>query len=161
MIELTGQGATALVAVVAVAAVIWGASFSLRSALHGPQWALDHLGSVTRALAISAAGSILLLLLVRPVWAGLGILYVVGAVWFLVASLRRSMARWRELGGFEEIGGERRAAVLGRARTLSWVGAGGMALVAAVLWSAGPIYAVPALAAGAVLAVVGVRLGSL
>jgi hypothetical protein len=161
VIELSGPAATALVGVVALAAVVWGASFSLRSALHGPGWALDHLTPVSRVLAVVAAGSVATTLIVRPVWAGLGALYVVGAVWFLVASLRRSMVRWRDLGGFEEIGPERRAAVLGRARALSWVGAGGMALLAAVLWPAGVVYAFPALVAGAVLAVVGVRLGSI
>lgn len=161
MIELSQVAATAVVGTVMVATAIWGASFSMRAALRGPEWALSALTRVTPVLVGAILLGLVVTLVLRPAWVGLGTLYVAATVWFLVITLRRSMIRWREMGGFDgEISPERRAAVLGRARLMAWVGAAVMVLLAALLWPAGPVLAIPALALGAVLAVVGTRLGA-
>lgn len=161
MIEISQIAATAVVGTVMVGTAIWGAFFSLRAALRGPEWALSALTRVTPILIAGVVLGAVVALAVRPAWLGLGVIYVAAAAWFLVVTLRRSMLRWREVGGFEgEISPERRAAVLGRARILAWFGAGLMAILGALLWPVGPVLAIPALALGAVLAVVGTRLGT-
>lgn len=136
MIEVDQPAAIALVGVAATAAVGWGAVLSVRSATRGPAWALAHLTAagpwMVLALIVGAAVTVG----VRPPWAGLGVTYVVGVVWWLTTMLRRSLIRLEAAGGFGDVPLARRVAILRRARRL--LGLGGAALVVVAVATGDP-----------------------
>lgn len=99
MIVLDGAAATGVVGVVAVGVAAWGGWLSLGSSARGPGWALSAL-SRWRPMpwSVAVAGAVLVVV-VEPVWVGLGVVYVglvVGALTFLV---RRSLRRVRDVYG--------------------------------------------------------------
>lgn len=151
---LGAGAATAVVGVVAVLVVGWGAWFSGVAARRGPGWARDHLSSGRYApwlLGLAGAG---LLLAVDPVWVGLGVLYIAAVAGFLMRQVRRRLETVEQAyGPFDEdlparadprgispylVGGGVILAILGVADLAVRGWAGGFALVlAAVLVVAG------------------------
>jgi hypothetical protein len=118
LVAVGQEGAVLLVGFVAVAAVAWGAVLSVRSAVRGPEWALDHMRTVRRFLPILIAAGIAVVFLVSPVWAGLAVVYVTALVWWLSGSLRRNLERIEGEGGFAPIPPESRHRIVRRARGL-------------------------------------------
>lgn len=143
MIELSANGSILAVGLAAVAAVGWASYVSVRSASAGPAWALAHLARTRPVLiAVAVIGSAALVA-VDPIWVGVGVLYVVAAVGFLVAMLRRTLARLQAVGGFDEIPMHHRVRIVSRATTalavlglaLAVVGGVGAAMTAgAIAW---------------------------
>lgn len=147
MLVAVGQeGAVLLVGAAAVAALGWGAILSVRSAVRGPEWALEHVRTVRRLLPIVIAAGVGVVFVVSPVWAGLAVLYVTALVWWLSGSLRRNLERIDAEGGFAPIPAESRTRIVRRARGLlvvagilllaiaaAGVGSGMTAVVTAVL----------------------------
>jgi hypothetical protein len=69
---------------------------------------------------------------VSPRWVGLTVTYVAAVGWWLATTLRRSLARVSESGGFGEVSAEFRRAVIKRTQ-LGLALAAGAALVGGVL----------------------------
>lgn len=129
MIELGQDAAVLVVGLAAVAAVGWSSYVSVRSAAAGPAWALAHLARLRPVWIVLAVAGLVSLVAVTPVWAGMGILYILAAVVFLSSTLRKSLMRLEALDGFDELPLERRMRIVGRARRLLLI----LGLVLAIL----------------------------
>lgn len=116
MIDVSAEVAIAVVGLVAVVAVGWGANLSVRSATNGPEWALEHLSGLRRVWPALIGVGVVSTALLSPIWLGLALVYIVAAVWFLSASLLRNLHRLQNLDGFADIGVERRTMIVARAR---------------------------------------------
>ncbi len=139
MIELSSDAGIAVAGLVAIAAVAWGANLSVRSAANGPEWALAHLGRLRLVWPGLIGLGVVVMLALSPIWIGLAVIYVVATMWFLAASLLRNLHRIQNLDGFVDIGAERRAEILGRAKRYLIGGGAALGLVGAALLSFGII----------------------
>lgn len=126
MIELSDEAAIAVAGFVVIVAVGWGANMSVRSAANGPQWAMDHLSGLRRLWPGLVGLGVVAMVVFSPIWLGLAVIYVVASVWFLSATLLRNLHRLHTLEGFVDIGVERRAEILAKARR--YLIGGGVAL---------------------------------
>jgi hypothetical protein len=161
MIDLGVEGALVVVGGAVMAVIAWGASLSIRSASRGPRWALAHLVTTRPAVFGGIVIGLALTVLVRPLWAGLAVLYAALTVLLLSAMLRRTLIRLDEAGGLEALPLERRRHIVRRARTLILV-AGvvlGVIGVGGALAGGGPVAWVPA-ALGLTLVVTAVSLSA-
>ncbi|GEM_PF-3228676 len=158
MIQVGQAGAIALVGAAALVAVGWGAFLSVRSAVRGPAWALDHLTGAGRWMLVGLVVGGAVTVLVRPPWAGLAVTYVVGVVWWLTSMLRRNLIRVEAAGGFGEVSPTRRAQILRRARRLLGMGAGALVAIAVLTGDLTGVTAVFALGLAGVLTVAAVGL---
>jgi hypothetical protein len=132
----TGTGL--LVAAAAPVAVIgWAILFSVEAARRGPAWSFRHLGIVSNVLKPSLAIGIVAVLVVRPIWVGLGIAYPLAVGLLMVASRRRQLAVIDRESGFGQVRPEIRDVLLSRLRVgLSIVGVSSL-VVALLLASVG------------------------
>ena len=159
MFVLDLDAALAVIGVVTAVAVAWGAFLSVRSAANGPQWALEHLGSLRHLWPGLALIGLAALFVFSPVWIGLAALYVVAALWFLAASLLRNLHRLQAMEGFIDIGPERRRAIVLRARRFLFVGGAAMVAVGVVIMDFG-VVAWIGVGLGAVLIATGAVVGA-
>lgn len=126
MIDLGPDAAIVVAGLAVIVAVGWGANLSVRSAANGPQWAMEHLGGLRKLWPGLIGLGVLATIVFSPIWVGLAVVYVVAAMWFLSATLLRNLHRLHTLEGFVDIGAQRRAEILGRARR--YLIGGGLAL---------------------------------
>jgi hypothetical protein len=124
LIELDADAATFVSGALMVLAAGWASMVSLRSAALGPRWTLAHLGRARWGAAVSAVIGLLVAVAVRPQWVGLVAVYVPLAVAAVIWMMRRSLARFDQVGGLEPLPAEAVAAVVVRARRSLVVGGG-------------------------------------
>ena len=140
MIELSLEAAVDVVATVGVLGGIWGGAVSTRSAINGPEWALRHLKrTLPIAIALSAV-SIAVMVLIRPAWIGMGLLYTTGMIAFMSRGVSRSLQHVAEAGGFTPVTPEGRKRILLRSARMLLV-VGGFLVVVALLdqqWRGNP-----------------------
>lgn len=131
MIELGTGPASGLVGLVAVAVVAWGAWLSLGSSRRGPAWAHDALTTWKWMPWAVAALGLVLIALVKPIWAGIAVIYIAAVTGWLTRTLRRGLDRVREAYG--ELGPPPAGGptVSPRVSTYLLVGAAVLALLAA------------------------------
>lgn len=146
MIELNPEAALLVVGLAFVAVVGWGASISIRSASRGPRWALGHLAAVRPVLVGGVVLGLVVTVAVRPLWAGLAVVYMAFTVLFLSAMLRRSLIRLDASGGLDDLPMVRRREIVRRARRMILVAGIVLAAVGLVgsAAGAGPVAWVPA-----------------
>jgi Ca2+/Na+ antiporter len=118
----------------------WGAFVSVNAATKGPVWALAHLKRA-RPVALAALGlSVLVILLVRPFWIGVALLYVMGVTAWLFDRQRRMLQAIEAEHGFGDVAPERRAEILHRVRVWCLGGAAILVVIAlAVSSTVGPL----------------------
>jgi hypothetical protein len=150
--------ATGLLIASAVPVVVvgWAILFSVEAARRGPAWSLGHLGVVANVLKPALALGIVAILVVRPVWVGLGVAYPLAVGLFMVVIRRRQLAAVSRDMGFGDIRADLREQVLSRLRR-GLLMVGGLALVVgSLLASIGVVqgWVVGALAPIAALALV-------
>ena len=150
--------ATGLLIASAVPVVVvgWAILFSVEAARRGPAWSLGHLGVVANVLKPALALGIVAILVVRPVWVGLGVAYPLAVGLFMVVIRRRQLAAVSRDMGFGDIRADLREQVLSRLRRGLFM-VGGLALVVgSLLASIGVVqgWVVGALAPIAALALV-------
>ena len=134
----------------------WAILFSVEAARRGPAWSLGHLGVVANVLKPALALGIVAILVVRPVWVGLGVAYPLAVGLFMVVIRRRQLAAVSRDMGFGDIRADLREQVLSRLRR-GLLMVGGLALVVgSLLASIGVVqgWVVGALAPIAALALV-------
>jgi hypothetical protein len=123
VITLSLEAAVDVVATVGVLGGLWGGAVSTRSAINGPEWAMGHLRRTMPVAVALSAVAIVIVVLVRPTWVGIGILYTTGMVGFMSRGVSRSLQRVAETGGFTPVGEAGRKRILLRsARMLMFVG---------------------------------------
>lgn len=132
MIGVSADVAIVIAGLVAVVAVGWGANLSVRSATHGPEWALEHLSGLRRLWPPLVGLGVVAAVAFSPIWLGLALIYIVATVWFLSASLLRNLHRMQNLDGFVDIGVERRAEIVSKARRYLITGGVVMGLLGAL-----------------------------
>jgi hypothetical protein len=140
VITLSLEAAVDVVATAGVLGGLWGGTVSTRSALNGPEWAMVHLRkTMPVAVALSAVAAVVLVV-VRPMWVGVGVLYTTGMVAFMSRGVSRSLERVAASGGLAPLTEEGRLRILLRAaRMLLTVG--GVLVVIALLdyrWRGSP-----------------------
>ncbi|NIA26283.1 MAG: hypothetical protein GWP04_12060 [Gammaproteobacteria bacterium] len=124
MITLSVDVAVAVVATVGVLGGLWGGMVSTRSALNGPEWAMEHLRKTMPIAVALSVLSIVVLILVRPTWVGIGVLYTTGMVAFMSRGVSRSLQTVADGVGLAPITQDGRQRILLRsARMLIFVGA--------------------------------------
>jgi hypothetical protein len=161
VIELQPEAATMVVGVAAILVSAWGAALSIRSAARGPRWALGHISSIRPVIVGGLGFGLVLLVAVRPAWAGLAVMYVAATALLLSVMLRRGLTRLDALGGLDDLPIERRRAIVQRARRLI-LGAGlvlGVLGVGGSVAGVGPVAWIPA-ALGVTLVVTAIALGA-
>ncbi len=114
MITVNDTGAVTALLVTVSGAAAWGAYLSVHSAEHGLAWAGPHLDRAFRGFGAVTLLGFGLVLLVAPVWLGLGVAYVGLVVVWLVRTVRASLRRAADLGVDEPLAPERHRAVLDR-----------------------------------------------
>jgi hypothetical protein len=123
----TGTGLL-VAAVVPVAVIGWSIIFSVEAARRGPAWSLRHLEIMGRILRPALALGIVAILVVRPVWVGLSVVYPIAVALLMAAGRRRQLAAI-ERGGFGEVQPATRDRMLARLRPgLILVGAASLLL---------------------------------
>ncbi|HDK45162.1 MAG TPA: hypothetical protein ENG94_02645 [Actinobacteria bacterium] len=123
MVTLSLEVAVDVVATVGVLGGLWGGMVSTRAALNGPGWAMEHLRKTMPIAVVLSALSIVVLILVRPAWVGIGVLYTTGMVAFMSRGVSRSLERVADSSGLTPITPEGRQRILRRsARMLIFVG---------------------------------------
>jgi hypothetical protein len=146
---------------VPVVVVGWAILFSVEAARRGPAWSFGHLGVVANVLEPALALGIVAILVVRPVWVGLGVAYPLAVGLFMVVIRRRQLAAVSRDMGFGDIRADLREQVLSRLRR-GLIIVGGLALVVgSLLASIGVVqgWVVGALAPIAALALVRSKVG--
>ena len=156
MVSVADSTAVTMVMAGVFLAAGWGAYLSLGSASRGPLWALRHLQVAVPTWAGLLGLMVLVTVVVRPRWAGIGLSYVVLIAWVIAFSLRRSLQRWESHGGLGEIEPERRVAVLRSSRAALL---GGGAVMAAISLLATGAARWGGVALGSVLAGTGALVG--
>lgn len=95
-------GATAVIGMVAILVVSWGARLSVGSSRHGPGWAHGELARwrlMPWLVALAGAGAVLAL---EPIWVGVGVMYIAAVTGWLMRSVRRRLELVRDAyGGFD------------------------------------------------------------
>jgi hypothetical protein len=123
VITLSLEAAVDVVATVGVLGGLWGGAVSTRSAMNGPEWAMQHLRRTMPIAVTLSAVAIVITVLVRPAWVGVGILYTTGMIAFMSRGVSRSLQRVAETGGFTRVTDEGKKRILLRsARMLLFVG---------------------------------------
>ena len=117
---------------VPVVVVGWAILFSVEAVRRGPAWSLSHLGVVANFLKPARAIGIVAIMVVRPVWVGLGIAYPLAVGLFMVVIRRRQLAAVGKDVGFGDIRAEWREQVLSRLRR-GLIVVGALALVVGIL----------------------------
>lgn len=110
--------ATGLLIASAVPVVVvgWAILFSVEAARRGPAWSFGHLGVVANVLKPALALGIVAILVVRPIWVGLGVAYPLAVGLFMVVIRRRQLAAVSRDMGFGDIRADLREQVLSRLR---------------------------------------------
>jgi len=123
VITLSLEVAVDVVATVGVLGGLWGGMVSTRAALNGPEWAMEHLRkTIPIAIGLSVLG-VAVLILVRPAWVGIGVLYTTGMVAFMSRGVSRSLESVAESSGLTPITPDGKQRILRRsARMLIFVG---------------------------------------
>lgn len=143
-----------IAAAVPVAVIGWAILFSVEAARRGSAWSLRHLGIVSGVLKPALALAIVAILVVRPMWVGLGVAYPLAVALFMVVIRRRQLAAVGRDMGFGDIRPDLREQVLSRLRP-GLIVVGVVALVIGSLlasigvvqgWLLGPLAPVAALA---------------
>jgi len=123
VITLSLEAAVDVVATVGVLGGLWGGAVSTRSAINGPEWAMGHLRRTLPVAVALSAVAVVITVVVRPTWVGIGILYTTGMVAFMSRGVSRSLQRVAETGGFTPVTPEgRRKILLRSSRMLVVVG---------------------------------------
>lgn len=138
MLEVGTPAGTAIVVGAMGLVIGWGSVLSVRSAVRGPGWALNHLTAVGRWLRAAIAIAVLAVVLVRPIWVGLTLVYVVAVVWWIVRSIGGNLRMVEATGGFVEIPLDRSRLIVKKARVGLFAAAAAVGLGAALLWQAQP-----------------------
>jgi hypothetical protein len=107
-----------------------GAAFSVGAAKRGPEWARRQLkrGGVVSALLVVMAGAIIVLF--RPVWVGLAVLYLALVVWFL----SRTVSKRMELVGVVQVDPGYALAVVRRTRIGLMALAASLGVISVLAW---------------------------
>jgi hypothetical protein len=159
VIQLSDGEATAAIGGVALVVAAWAGWYSVGSATRGPAWALAHLRTAVPVFGWALLPMLVAALLIRPVWAGVGALYVLGMARWLVGSQRRSLLLVEREIGFEAIDPIARRRTLRRARIAAGVGAVVLAALGVIDLVVRGWPGLFALSLGVVLAVASLRLG--
>ena len=101
-----------IAAAVPVAVIGWAILFSVEAARRGSAWSLGHLGIVSGVLKPVLALAIVAILVVRPMWIGLGVAYPLAVALFMVVIRRRQLAAVGRDMGFGDIRPDLREQVL-------------------------------------------------
>jgi hypothetical protein len=117
---------------VPVVVVGWAIVFSVEAARRGPAWSFGHLDIVANVLKPALALGIVAILVLRPIWVGLGIAYPLAVGLFMVVTRRRQLAAVSRDMGFGDIRADLREQALSRLRR-GLVIVGALALVIGVL----------------------------
>ncbi|HUP17472.1 MAG TPA: hypothetical protein VM848_15660 [Acidimicrobiia bacterium] len=158
---LSAETGLLIAAAVPVAVVGWAILFSVEAARRGPAWSFGHLGIVENVLKPALALGIVAILVVRPIWVGLGVAYPLAVGLFMVVIRRRQLAAVGRDMGFGDTRTDLREQVLSRLRR-GLIVVGALALVfGSLLASIGVVqgWVVGALAPIAVLALVRSKTG--
>ena len=116
-------------AVAPVAVIGWSIIFSVEAARRGPAWSLRHLEVMGRILRPALALGIVAILVVRPVWVGLSVVYPIAVALVMVAGRRRQLAAIEREMGFGDVPPTTRDRMLDRLRPgLILVGAASLLL---------------------------------
>ncbi len=148
-------------AAVPVAVVGWAILFSVEAARRGPAWSLRHLAMVSTILKMALALGIVAILVVRPIWVGLGAAYPLAVALLMVAGRQRQLAMIEREMGFGEVQPDVRDRLLSNLRRgLIVVGVASL-VVGSLLASVGVVqgWVVGALAPIAALALVRSKAG--
>jgi hypothetical protein len=132
VITLSLEAAVDVVATVGVLGGLWGGAVSTRSAINGPEWAMGHLRRTLPVAVALSAVAVVITVVVRPTWVGIGILYTTGMVAFMSRGVSRSLQRVAETGGFTPVGVEGRKRILLRSSRMLVVVGVFLAVVALV-----------------------------
>ena len=132
MSPLSSETGLLVAAVVGVAVIGWAILFSVEAARRGPAWSYRHLGIVSNVLKPALALGIVAILVVRPVWIGLGAVYPIGLALLMVAGRRRQLAAIEREMGFGEVRPHTRELLLSRLRK-GLVVVGAISLIAGAL----------------------------
>lgn len=117
MISLTVAQSVVAASTVGVVAGLWGAFVSVRSAVLGPEWALEHMKRVLPAFIVVTGLGVLVMIWVRPIWVGLSVVYVGMVLVIFARRIGRSLAHVQAYGDLDPLPKDRQAAVLEKA---SW-----------------------------------------
>lgn len=128
MSPLSTETGLLIAATVPVAVTGWAILFSVEAARRGPAWSLGHLGIVSNILKPALALGIVAVLVVRPMWVGLGVAYPLAVGLFMVVIRRRQLAAVGRDIGFGDVRADLREQVLNRLRR-GLVVVGALALV--------------------------------
>ena len=116
MSPLSSETGLLVAAVIGVAGIGWAILFSVEAARRGSAWSFRHLGIASNVLKPALALGIVAILVVRPVWVGLGAVYPLGLALLMVAGRRRQLAAIEREMGFGEIRPHTRELLLSRLR---------------------------------------------
>jgi len=126
-------------AVIPVVVVGWSIVFSVEAARRGAAWSHRHLSVMATVFKLAFSLAIVVVLVVRPIWVGLGVAYPLGVALMLVLTRQRQLAAVERDMGFGEIRPEVRQRLLDRLRrglvvvaALSFVIGGSLATVGVV-----------------------------
>lgn len=113
---MTPEDALAVLGGTMVVMVGGGAWYSTMSAVKGPRWSLQRIGSLRFGGWVIGIAGFLLTVLAKPRWLGLSLLYLAVIVFVLGILLGRSLGRLEAVGALDEIGRAGRESVIVRAR---------------------------------------------
>jgi hypothetical protein len=113
---LSAETGLLIASAVPVLVVGWAILFSVEAARRGPAWSFSHLGIVASVLKPALALGIVAILVVRPIWVGLGVAYPLAVGLFMVVVRRRQLAAVSRDMGFGDIRADLREQVLARLR---------------------------------------------
>jgi hypothetical protein len=119
-------------AVVPVAVIGWAMLFSVEAARRGPAWALRHLAMVSTVLKMALVLGAVAILVVRPIWIGLGIAYPLAVALLLVVGRQRQLGMIEREIGFGEVQSDIRDRLLAKLRR-GLIVVGGISLVVGFL----------------------------
>lgn len=113
-VTLTRETAVIVVLTAGVLGGLWGGMISVFATLNGPDWAVKHLRRTYPIALAATVASVAVLVFVRPLWVGVGVVYVTGIIAWMSRNVTRTLERLRAGGEFEDLPLERRRAVLMR-----------------------------------------------
>lgn len=161
MKPLSTETGLLIASAVPVVVVGWAILFSVEAARRGPAWSSGHLGIVANVLKPALALGIVAILVVRPMWVGLGVAYPLAVGLFMVVIRGRQLSAVSRDMGFGDIRADLRDQVLSRLRR-GLIVVGALALVVgSLLASIGVVqgWVVGALAPIAALALIRSKTG--
>ena len=116
MNQVSTETGLLIAAVVPVVVVGWAILFSVEAARRGPEWSFRHLGIVANVLKPAIALAVVAVIVLQPIWVGLGVVYPLMVALLMVATRRRQLAAVAREMGFGEIRPDLRALILARLR---------------------------------------------